>query len=188
VEISDDMYIVTRETAESYKKLREKPPALASLVVSPAGAQIQPGKKQAFLVRGLDQHGQDIATGDVEWNASGGTIDKDGVFVAGQDEGSFVVAAIAGRVKGSAMVTVAKAGSIPKPEPAPGVLRWTGEIPPQKWMNFYTKVLSKFVSGTGLKLTLNVEVTSEGGVSPQKVEETKVALQDLGLTSDVETR
>src|SRR6266849_6077770 len=91
VEISDEMYIVTRETAESYKKLREKPPALASLVISPAGAQIQPGKKQAFLVSGLDQHGQDIATGDVAWNASGGTIDKDGVFAAGQDEGSFVV-------------------------------------------------------------------------------------------------
>ena len=63
VEISDEMYIVTRETAESYKKFKEKPPALALLVVSPAGAQIQPGKKQAFVVRGVDQHGQDIATG-----------------------------------------------------------------------------------------------------------------------------
>lgn len=66
-----------------------------------------------------------------------------------------------------------------------GILRWTGEIPPQKWMNFYTKVLSKFVSGQGLKLTLSVEVAPEGGISPQKVEETKIALQELGLADDV---
>ena len=192
VELSDEMYIVTRETAESYKNLREKPPALTLLVVSPAGTQVQPGKKQAFVVKGLDQHGQDIATGQVEWKASGGTIDKDGVFAAGQDEGNFVVAASAGPVKGSATVTVAKVGSMPaptlKPPAAPGVLRWTGEIPPQKWMNFYTKVLSKFASGQRLKLTLSVEVAPEGGISPQKVEETRVALQELGLTSDLETR
>ena len=55
-------------------------------------------------------------------------------------------------------------------------------------MNFYTKVLSKFASGQGLKLTLSVEVAPEGGISPQKVEETRVALQELGLTSDLETR
>jgi hypothetical protein len=32
----------------------------------------------------------------------------------------------------------------PRPSETPGALRWTGEIPAQKWMNFYTKVLSKF--------------------------------------------
>jgi hypothetical protein len=192
VELSDEMYIVTRETAESYRNLKEKPPALTLLVVSPAGLQIQPGKKQAFVVKGLDQHGQDIGTGQVEWKASGGTIDKDGVFAAGQDDGNFVVAASCGPVKGSATVTVAKPGSMPppalKPPVAQGVLRWTGEIPPQKWMNFYTKVLSKFASGKGLRLTLSVEVAPEGGLSPQKIEETRVALQELGLTSDLETR
>ena len=54
-------------------------------------------------------------------------------------------------------------------------------------MNFYTKVLSKFASGQGLTLTLKVEVASKGGVSPQKIEETRVALQELGLPSDLET-
>jgi hypothetical protein len=57
--------------------------------------------------------------------------------------------------------------------PAPGVLRWTGEIPPQKWMNFYTRVLSKFASGQGLTLTLSVEVAPEGGISSQRIEETR---------------
>ena len=58
---------------------------------------------------------------------------------------------------------------------------------PQKWMNFYTKVLSKFASGEGLKITLNVEVSPKDGVSDQKIEETKVALRELGLDDDVKT-
>jgi hypothetical protein len=64
-------------------------------------------------------------------------------------------------------------------------LSWTGEIPPQKWMNFYTKVLSKFASERSLKLTLKVDVTPEGGVSQQKLDETKSALRELGLNDDV---
>jgi hypothetical protein len=82
VEVSDDMYIVTRETAESYKKLKEKPPALATLGLSPTDVQIEPGKKQSFLIRGLDQYGQEISIGQVVWKATGGTIDSDGVFTA----------------------------------------------------------------------------------------------------------
>jgi len=66
-------------------------------------------------------------------------------------------------------------------------LTWTGEIPPQKWMNFYTKILSKFASSRGLKLTLKVEVSPEGGVSKQKAEETKTSLRELGLNDDVKT-
>jgi len=54
-----------------------------------------------------------------------------------------------------------------------------------KWMNFYTKVLSKFASTRGLKLTLKVEVGPEGGVSQQKLDETKSALRELGLNDDV---
>ena len=63
---------------------------------------------------------------------------------------------------------------------------WNGDVPHQKWMNFYTKVLSKFSAGAGLKLTLRVEVTPAGGVSSQKVDETKVALRELGLKDKLE--
>ena len=66
-------------------------------------------------------------------------------------------------------------------------LAWTGAVPAQKWMNFYTKVLSKFASGKGLTLTVTVEVAPEGGVSSQKVEETKVSLRELGLGDDLDT-
>lgn len=66
-------------------------------------------------------------------------------------------------------------------------LKWTGEVPAQKWMNFYTKVLSKFASARGLKLTVQVEVSPEGGLSKQKIDETKSALRELGLSDDVKT-
>jgi hypothetical protein len=66
-------------------------------------------------------------------------------------------------------------------------LKWSGEIPPQRWMNFYTKVLSKFATGQGLKLTLSVEVSPDEGIPLQKIEETRVALREVGLDDDIET-
>jgi hypothetical protein len=53
-------------------------------------------------------------------------------------------------------------------------------------MNFYTKVLSKFAANAGLKLTLRVEVAPPEGISPQKVDETKAALRELGLKDSIE--
>jgi len=189
VEISGEMYIVTKETAEAYKKRKEKPPALTSLIVSPSQVNVFPGKKQAFVVKGIDQYGHEIPAGMVSWKAAGGIIDEDGVFSAGQDEGSFVVTATAGVVSESATLAVAKEGSAsPPPPPPPGVLRWSGEIPPQKWMNFYTKVLSRFASGKGLKLTVSFEVAPDDGISSQKIEETRAALRELGLNPDIESR
>ncbi len=67
-------------------------------------------------------------------------------------------------------------------------LMWTGDIPPQKWTNFYNRVLSRFASGQGLRLTVQVSVTQEAGISEQKIEETKVALRELGLEDDVEVK
>ena len=65
-------------------------------------------------------------------------------------------------------------------------LRWSGEVPAQKWMNFYTKVLSRFATTKSLRLTVAVEVAPEGGVSKQSVEETKTALRELGLKDDLQ--
>jgi hypothetical protein len=66
-------------------------------------------------------------------------------------------------------------------------IEWTGEIPPQKWMNFYTKVVSKFAASKGIKLTVTFEAAPEGGVSKQKVEEAKAALRELGLDPDIKS-
>ncbi|MCG8418451.1 MAG: DUF499 domain-containing protein [Proteobacteria bacterium] len=65
---------------------------------------------------------------------------------------------------------------------------WTGEIPTQKWMNFYTKVLSRFATSGGLKLTLTVDVTLSGGTATNKIEETKVALRELGVDEELDLK
>jgi len=188
IEISEDMYIITAEEAKKHIE----PPKLTSIVISPQDARIELGKKQAYVVKGLDQHNREIAIGDVVWKATGGTLDKNGVFTAGKDEGNFVIMATVGGVTGSVNLTIAKEGAIP-PKPPKSIvegiskLLWNGEVPAQKWMNFYTKVLSKFAGGKGLKITINVEVSPEGGVSTQKIEETKVALRELGLNDDLKS-
>jgi hypothetical protein len=91
-------------------------------------------------------------------------------------------------------------GAMPQPQPPtstsggssespPGLeiagFQWTGEISPQKWMNFYTKVLSRFATAGGLKLTVRVDVDPPGGTAVSKVEETKVALRELGLPESI---
>src|SRR5207249_4319188 len=78
-----------------------------------------------------------------------------------------------------------------KPKPSPELqnfpgFTWSGEIPAQKWMNFYTRVLAKFSAAKGMKLTVKVEIAPEGGVSKQKLDETKKALGELGLQQELD--
>jgi hypothetical protein len=130
VEFSEEMFIVTKETAEAYLKTRAASPASAT---SPVPSAPTPP-------------------------AAGTAVPVD-------------------------LIPSAPPASSTAPS-----LTWTGEIPPQKWMNFYTKVLSKFASARGLKLTVKVEVSPEGGVSKQKLDETKSALRELGLNDDISTK
>ena len=132
VEFSDEMFIVTKETAEAFEKTRSTLPAASTVAVPPESAPVSPGNGPGVA---MDLNLSKPATAS---NASG--------------------------------------------------ITWVGEIPPQKWMNFYTKVLSKFASARGLKLTVKIEVSPEGGVSKQKVDETKSALRDLGLNEDVTSK
>jgi len=182
IELSDDMFIITSEEAEKHIK----PPVLTSVVISPPEGHVEPGNETRFTVKGLDQHNHEIGLDNVEWIATGGTIDATGVFLSGQDEGRFTVTARVGEISDSAGVVSSKLPPPPPPPPEGAKkLSWSGEIPSQKWMNFYTKVLSRFASGKGLKLVLSVEAVPEGGVSDQKIEEVKIALRELGLEDDV---
>jgi hypothetical protein len=66
-------------------------------------------------------------------------------------------------------------------------IEWSGEVPPQKWMNFYTKVVSKFGAGMGVTLIVQLRAAPEGGISKQKLEEAKSALRELGLDPTIST-
>lgn len=153
---------------------------------------MKPGTKQAFSAKGLDQFGRDFECTNLKWDATGGTIDEQGVFLAAEDEGRFLVAVRAQGVKGEANISVvrelAPAGEKPTTvSPASEqTMQWSGEIPPQKLMNFYTKVLSKLVSAGGLKITVNVESSPEGGLGGRQTDEIRAALRGLGLNDNVE--
>lgn len=56
----------------------------------------------------------------------------------------------------------------------------------QKWMTFYTRVLSPFALGKGIKLTLHVEISPDEGISQQKIDQVRAGLRDLGLSSEME--
>jgi hypothetical protein len=141
VEISDDVFIITREAAEVYKKSKETPrPAMP-------------------IVDAIKEPGGDYTSTTGDGATPTGVIEVPIPPGKGTPIGDRVTQ-----------------------------LMWTGEVPAQKWMNFYTKVLSKFAAGKGLKIKIEVEVSQADGISEQKVEETKVALRELGLEDDVEVQ
>lgn len=138
VEISEDTFIITRDTAEAYKKEKDQPPPIIDTTPTPT-----PEGRTGFPT----------------------------VTVTGEPP-------------------KAKEPQEPKPVTATiSKLQWGGEIPSQKWMNFYQRVLSRFATGGGkLKIKIDIEFSEESGISSQKIEETKVSLQELGLNDDVELK
>jgi hypothetical protein len=189
IEISDEVFIITGDEAKKHSE----PPKLSSIIIYPQDVRIESGKKQTFQFKALDQHQRELKVGNVDWTTTGGNINRDGVLFATDTEGNFIVRAAAEGITGSTPFTIVKPGEpIPDPEGKPkpeGInkLSWAGEITTHKWMNFYTKVLARFAGEKGLKLTVRVDVEPDGGLSTQKIEETKVALRELGLNDDVKT-
>jgi hypothetical protein len=192
IEISDDMYISTKEVAEEYKKIHVEKPKLTSLAISPSHTHLNPGASETFTARGLNQHNRDMPIGPVTWSATSGTIDANGVFIADQDEAELTITASVGGVGGSATVAV-RSGVVRQKEKTKVArqtkLTWSGSVPPQKWTNFYMKVLTKFAStqeiNMDLTVTFTIVATGDGQLSEQKIEETKIALRELGLDDDV---
>ncbi len=59
-----------------------EPPKLTTLLISPKEVKIEPGQHQKFQLQGLDEWDRDIAIGRIVWQATGGTIDQNGNFIA----------------------------------------------------------------------------------------------------------
>ncbi len=67
------------------------------------------------------------------------------------------------------------------PAPRKRRLSWEGQLPPSKWMMFYTKVLTHFATDPSLQLRVRFEVSPEADISDTLLEEVWQAIQDLGL-------
>jgi hypothetical protein len=157
---------------------------LTSIIISPAQVELKPGVEQPFIAWGLDQHNREMPLDEIEWQATGGRIDAAGLFHAGHRPGDFEISATAGGVSGSTPLTViGQVGSSQKK------LSWAGEVPAQKWMNFYMKVLTKFAANQEAQMTLRVnvtiEATGETRLSEQKIEEMRMMLRELGVSDEV---
>jgi hypothetical protein len=138
VEISEEMFIITKESAEAYELAATQPPAPNPIppLFPPDSSPMNPPKSKAE-----------------------------------------------------------ETTPVPKPSGAPSEpeatqltlgLTWSGEVPSQKWMNFYMKVLTKLGVGDDLSVNVKVKCKPRGGVSPQKIEEIKSALRELGLDDNFE--
>jgi hypothetical protein len=190
VDVADDVYIIKAEDAQ---KLLE-PPRLNSLVIRPDHVVIKQGEQASFTCSGVDQYGQSFEIGTVSWSATGGTIEG-GLYASAADgaAGLFTVRSEAAGLEAIAEVRVTSAsegaagggtgGGVP---PRARMIQWQGDVPPQKWMNFYTKVLSRFAATPGLKLTVSFDVPAEGNDGQAKADEARAGLKELGLSGDVE--
>lgn len=185
VEIADDVYIIKADDAQ---KLLE-PPRLAKLMVRPEQVTLKIGEQASFSCSGVDQYGQPIATPTVAWTGTSGMITAAGLFTAGQTGGLHTV-----RAEAAGQEALAEVRIVTKDEPAPAppppgeqVIRWRGTVPPQKWMNFYTKVLTRFAANPGLKLEVTFEAPIPREQAKAKADETRAGLKDLGLDESVQT-
>jgi hypothetical protein len=157
IEIADDVYVIRREDAEAY---------LAKLAV----------RADQSDVVGREVPDDDQTPGDATTQATGGGCSSS----VSLQEGSYPVTKL-----GTAAQAVSDALSdYPTPQTVSGFC-WSGDITPQKWMNFYTKVLARFATSGGLRLTLSVEVAPTGGVLRQHVQETRLALRELGMDEEI---
>ncbi len=186
IEITDEMFIVTAEEAKKHIE----PPKLSTLILKPERLRVAPGESYRFNVSGLDQHGRNMSVDNVEWSASTGKISPDGIFVASDQEGRATITAKVNALSSTSNIEVSKqekpvGGDLFPEDEALQKIRWSGEVPVQKWMNFYTKILAKFATGTDLKVTINFEVSPDANTANQKLEETKTALRELGLPDDI---
>ena len=148
------------------------PRSLERIFVTPQDANIGRNEIQTFTAKGFDEDGNEVPLNDINWSATGGTIDDNGVFLSGQEEGIFKINADVGEVNGLATITVKKRNS-----------HWEGEIPHQKWTQFYNRILSKFAVRKGLKLAVAVDISD---ATNEEIEEMRIALRELGLREDVD--
>jgi hypothetical protein len=136
IEISEEMFIVSKETAEAYRKDSTRPEGMAPMLFP-------------------------TTTGD-QWDLPKAAMDElnPPTIDGGQHH--------------------------PQTPHQKSELTWSGKIPSQKWMNFYTKFLTKLGVTSDLTLTVKVECKPDGGLSPQRMEEIRNALRELGLDDRID--
>jgi hypothetical protein len=121
------------------------------------------------------------------WSCTGGSITSEGLYTAGETGGVHTIRAESDGHEVLAEVRIVTQDEPVLPPSLPGeqTIRWRSEVPAQKWMNFYTKVLSKYATSPSLKIEVGFSVSVDREQVQGKAAETKSALRELGLDDDV---
>jgi len=179
VEISDERFLLSADAANR----AVEPPLLTTISVEPNPLTLEVGKSVQFAARGLDQYGGQVDLSTVVWSSSGGQIDESGRFLPSA-EGVYIIRAAQGGVVGSSDVRVlepSEAAAEEEKRRESSAFHWAGNVPPQKWMNFYTRVLSRFSLNPALRIRVEIDVSPDGNVAAEDVEDAEAALRELGL-------
>ena len=201
IDFTDDVYLIRGEVAEDYLKRIEEPPHPKTLTISPSSVQIQPGEQQSFSCTCEDQHGDpfDLSAQSyaITWTTQGGQISSDGLFTAGDNSGNYRVTATVDTLTTNATVQI-KANphdndhpyntTTSTPPTNPTHFTWQGSVTPQKWMTFYSKVMTKVANKPDIAVNLKVTAEMHGELTEQLVEELKSALQELGLDGNIHVK
>ena len=152
IEFSEDMFIITRETAENYITASNASPLVEEELASSNGANAPTGviREKTAPYSGTARESTTSLTSAPQAT----TPTQTPAIESTQDE------------------TISK-------------LVWSGQISPLKWVMFYNRVLTRFITGRGIKLTLHMEISPEKGISQQKIDETRMALRELGMNEDL---
>jgi len=181
VEVADDVFIFRKEDAQ---KLLE-PPRAETLRISPSSVQLAPGAEAIFTIECFDQYGKSFQVENVEWSSPEGVIDGAGRLEVDDFEGVFVVKARHGDLEAQVEISVTTAPPPPPPPPAGDrFVHWEGDMPPQKWSQFYMKVLAGFATDEDLKLHVTFWAPATAEQAEAKLNEIRAALRDLGLDDD----
>jgi hypothetical protein len=195
VEISEDMFIITPETADDYLETKER--ILTAISIDSPEFSVTNGEKLTFTLSALDQDGEEIKR-NVKWEASGGAINQDGVFTVAEKDGSdFEVKATDGKQTAWGKITILskhpESGELPQPAEEPKAkpvtrLSWSGELGEPQWELFRTTVITVFAGEHTLKVRASLEISKDSGVTQENIARMKTALRELGLSDDVQIK
>jgi hypothetical protein len=187
IEIADDIILIKQEDAEHYQQKITQPPVLSEIIIEPTNLTLKPGESYKINPKGRDQYGEEISLTNIQWQINGGEINEDGVLIAGENTGSYCITAEVNGVKTSKKFTIKTSNPPPLLHSSTiNKIQWHGEINPQKWSQFYMKVLTKYATNDAIDMNISVTLSLTGEVSEQMQQEMQSALQELGLNTNIQ--
>lgn len=134
---------------------------ISALVVVPGSITLGSNQQLQYAAYGVAQNGDSLPV-QVEWSATGGTIDAGGTYRSGATAGNFSVTAAASGTTGSATVVIAPPGSEPRITVVPTVALQTmqgweasaqagqDECDPTAFANYRDPVYDRVVNELGI--------------------------------------